>query len=388
METKKVFKKLYKRTSTGAIQQWQISVEDTTIVTAYGQVGGKIQTTLDPIAEGKNIGRVNETTPRQQALAEAKAQWTKKKKAGYVENLEDAELGKTDSIIKGGIVPMTAKVFEERKSKVIYPGFVQPKLDGIRCICISFGDKASLWSRTRKPITSCPHIEKEMAKLSKLATEYGVPDCIFDGELYNHDLKDEFEEIVSAVRSEEPSEESMKIQYHIYDIVIKDQPQFKRADSLFYLKDTVKQLNLKHIKIVETKMVLGENDVDNHFERFLDAGYEGAMYRDYEALYANTRSDGLLKIKKFQDAEFEIVGVEEGRGKLKGHAGAFICHIKTPSGAKTFKAKMSGDTKKLKEYLNNFDDYVGSMLTVQYQGYTNTGLPRFPVGLRIRESGY
>jgi ATP-dependent DNA ligase len=84
-----------------------------------------------------------------------------------------------------------------------------------------------------------------------------------------------------------------------------------------------------------------------------------------------------------QDEEFDIVGVEEGRGKLAGHVGAFICQM---DNGKTFKAKMSGDTGKLKEYYEHRKLWMGKCLTVQFQDYTAAeGVPRFPVGLRIRE---
>lgn len=80
--------------------------------------------------------------------------------------------------------------------------------------------------------------------------------------------------------------------------------------------------------------------------------------------------------------EFDIIGIEEGRGKLSGHVGAFVCM--TDEGQE-FKAKMSGSTEKLKEYFENHDLWKKKQLTVQFQDLTAYGLPRFPVGLRIKE---
>src|SRR5271170_2967006 len=105
----KIFSTLYKKTSTGAIQGWTISVDDTQIITEYGQVGTENpQTTTDVIREGKNIGKRNETTAAEQALLEAQAKWEKQKKRGYVESMDAAQAGETDALITGGIVPMTA----------------------------------------------------------------------------------------------------------------------------------------------------------------------------------------------------------------------------------------------------------------------------------------
>ena len=89
---------LYKRTSTGAVQQWTIAVANTTITTTYSQVGGAMQTTSNTITEGKNIGRSNATTPQQQAQLEAAAAHEKKRKSGYVADLATAQRGGTRSL--------------------------------------------------------------------------------------------------------------------------------------------------------------------------------------------------------------------------------------------------------------------------------------------------
>jgi len=154
MET---FPKLFKKTSTGAIQEWEVYVDDTNcnpvIVTKYGQLGGKIQTSTEVITEGKNIGRSNETSPMEQAYLQAKSDWEKQLKKGYVDNVDDAEEGKIDAIIEGGIVPMLAHKFSEQGHKIKYPALVQPKLDGHRCTSQYENDgTVTLWSRTRKII--------------------------------------------------------------------------------------------------------------------------------------------------------------------------------------------------------------------------------------------
>ena len=223
------FPRLFKKTNTGAIQFWDIEVFQELmngkalpgsagmIRTTYGQFGtDSPQTTTDFITEGKNIGKINETTPHEQAIAEAKAKHEKQKKKGYVESLEAAQAGETDDLIEGGVVPMLAFTFEKQGHKIRYPAYTQPKLDGIRCIAILKDGKCTLWSRTRKPITSCPHIIKEIE-------ENFVFDMIFDGELYNHAFRENFEHIVHLVRQEEPDPQCTDVQYHIYDLVNKDQ---------------------------------------------------------------------------------------------------------------------------------------------------------------------
>ena len=118
------------------------------------------------------------------------------------------------------------------------------------------------------------------------------------------------------------------------------------------------------------------------FKAFRKEGYEGAIVRNADGLYVNKRSFDLQKVKEFDDAEFKVVGVVEGRGALAGH-GIFVCVTK--DGTK-FEAKMSGAQAELKKFHQNPELALGKWLTVQFQGYTNkAGVPRFPVALRLRE---
>ena len=125
----KAWPSLFKKTKTGAIEQWDIRVDANTIFIRYGHIDGAIQETSDTIKEGKNLGKKTETSPEQQALSEAQSKWEKQVKKGYVQSLEDAKAGKNDL---GGIAPMLAHKYHEHAGKVIWPAFVQPKLDGTR----------------------------------------------------------------------------------------------------------------------------------------------------------------------------------------------------------------------------------------------------------------
>lgn len=373
---------LYKKTSTGAIQFWQVGVDPCTgtgddipseIATSYGQVGtDKVQTTYDVISEGKNTGKKNATTAHEQAVSEAKSRWEKKKKSGYVETPSRALNDETDDLIEGGIVPMLAQSFSKHGHKIKYPCATQPKLDGIRCIAIMRDGKCTLWSRTRKPITSMPHIVQKVEEIFK-------DDIVLDGELYNHSFKDDFEKIVSAVRKESPEDGYLNVQYHIYDVVNEDD----FSDRNTTLSVPLGREAIGPLVFVSTHWVTEESQVMEYFNRFKSEGYEGAMLRNVKSKYVNKRSYDLQKVKEFDDAEFKIVNVEEGRGKLAGHVGAFVC--RTADG-KEFLAKMSGETSNLKKYFEDHSLWKGKLLTVQYQGLTGReGVPRFPVGLRFRE---
>lgn len=367
------FPKLFKKTKTGAIQEWEIKVRDTEIGTRFGQVGGAIQETVDIIRSGKNSGRANATTADQQAFSEAKSKWEKQVKKGYVEKLEDAETGKTEL---GGVAPMLAHSFDKHEGKIKYPCFVQPKLDGTRCIAILEHGKCTLWTRTRKPITSCPHIVKALENL------FPTGCFIWDGELYNHEYKSKFEELISLIRVEKPAEGHENIQYHIYDHVnfIADF-RTRTATVNSYIGRYMPNLHP-----VFTMEVVDKTELLKIYDKFLDDGYEGAIVRNAEGMYISNRSHDLLKLKTFEDAEFKIIGVREGRGKLTGH-GIFICDPNGNSSTKgnTFDVKLDGELGRLKEIWENKDKYIGKLLTVTYQGKTAYGMPRFPVGRAIRD---
>lgn len=366
---------LYKKTSTGAIQEWEISVvyreNDYYIMSKWGQVNGKKQITEEIITEGKNIGRSNETTPAVQAMLQMKADWTKKLKKGYVESIEDAENGIVNSIIKGGIVPMTAKVYQKDGKKIKFPAIAQPKLDGGRCTSQKETTSVTLWSRSRKEIKSLPHIANTLMLL-------GTYDK-FDGEIYNHDYKDKFEDLMKLVKPDEPVEGGEIVELHVYDIPHPTMTNYERYLELEALRPTFENTS---IKIVESVIVNNTDELNQAYIHFMELGYEGAMVRNFDGLYVNKKSGDLQKYKEFDDDEFEIIKVKVAtKGKMAG-LGVFTC--KTNEG-NLFDCKMKGELKELKKYADNPEIAIGRQLTVQFQGYTNkNNVPRFPVGLRFR----
>ena len=364
---------LYKKTATGADQMWQVETDGNKIITRWGQVGGKIQEETEVIKTGKNIGKQNETSPEQQARYEAQALWTKKKTArGYVEKLTDARKGKVDDSVGGGIFPMLAHRFDEQGDKIVYPAFAQPKLDGHRCVAVLKDGVCTLWSRTRKPITSMPHICAEIEQMLPAKSN-----AIFDGELYNHDYKDRFEELTSLIRPVDPKPGHEIVQYHIFDLAVNGWPFTKRFEALQGF------VNGPSLHLVETWPVDDEDTLMGAFSAFTDQGYEGAIVRNANGVYEYRRSYDLQKIKEMKDDEFIIVGVGEGRGKLAGHA---IFDCKTKDGT-IFAAKMKGSLDELQRIFQNADYYIGRKLTVKYQGYTTkNNVPRFPVGVRVHET--
>jgi ATP-dependent DNA ligase len=368
---------LYKKSNLGKVQTWSIETDGADITVRHGQLNGAIQVATDTIKEGKNSGKLNATTAETQAEAEALAKWTKQKKKGYSESLEDARKGLVDTtVIKGGIEPMLAHKYRDHAAKIKFPCFAQRKYDGIRCIAFIEPDgKVTLWSRTRKLTTSVPHINKELSKLASKGPDPGT--LILDGELYNHEYHDNFEEIVSKVRQQVPAPGHEVVQYHVYDFVSEGDFELRTA----VLAKLLPLTNPKIIVPVETFVLKNEEELQERFAQFVEENYEGLMVRQMKGPYENKRSYNLQKVKEMQDDEFLIVGVEEGRGKRQGQA-VLVCEAKN---GKTFGASPKGTDEYRRGLLKNAKKLIGKHATVQYQALTSAGVPRFPVAKCVRE---
>jgi len=321
----KTFLTLYKKTQTGAVQQWTIAVsgdeavDPTTahgvIHTEHGQVGGKLQTGRDVVKEGKSAGKKNATTPVQQAMAEAEARWTKQLKKGYVLTIEAAQAGEVDEVIEGGILPMLApsKVYPHFAKKLTWPVWVDPKFDGTRMIAVLKDGVCTLWSRTRKRMTSLPHIERA------IEAWFGPgKDLILDGEAFSYDYRNNFEDLLSFIRQEEPKDGHEIVDYHIYDLPSYAGMFDNRHVELHRLLEGAPKPLIR----VERVMCYNHEEVMAQHEKNLALEYEGSMIRDGGALYEfGRRSNGLQKLKNFIDGEYPVLRAEEGRGKDAGTVG-------------------------------------------------------------------
>ena len=347
-----MFPKLFQKNNTGKVKEWSISVsEDGTITTKYGQQGGKIVTTQRTIKSGKNIGRANETTIREQALAEAQSKWNAKLDQGYTEHLST----ETDHIL-----PMLALDYHKRGKDITFPCYVQPKLDGIRAI---YKD-GKFYSRKGKIFTGLDHISRELPS-----------NAIIDGELYCPDST--FENIVSIVRNEKGDIDKTSIHYNVFDKVDDKIYRERRNWVYCYLQDKI------YTHVVDTVECKSEEDIDRWYEHFVtDGGHEGLMLRNKNGLYReNYRSPDLQKYKSFEDAEYEIVGFKQGTGVEKGCV-VWKC---VTEGGDEFSVRPRGTHESRKEQYLHGKDYLGKMLTVRYQNLSVKGIPRFPVGIIIRD---
>ena len=255
--------------------------------------------------------------------------------------------------------------------------FIQPKLDGVRCYITYHG----AFSRNHKRFMNVQHITDE---LRPLFNKY--PHVVLDGELYNHDYKDNFNKIISLVRKQSPSdaerEEAKVIQFHNYDIFM---PIDGIDCSFRYRNECIKKLHkeftLQYCKTVETYEV--QNDVTArlmYYQFTNKQGYEGAILRNNKP-YEQKRSYNLQKYKEFHDTEAEIIGWVEGQGKRTGTIGKFLAR---DADGIEFGMPVMDKMPVLKKMYDIAEWYIGKTATFTYFQRTPSGSYRHPLFKTIR----
>ena len=284
--------------------------------------------------------------------------------------------------------PMLAYPVSDKPINYNEPVFMQPKLDGVRCVIQAKVKRHILtpdlneievkaYSRTGKEWKNIDHI------LFNLKPWFALnPDVILDGELYNHDLKDDFEKIISLVRKQKPTdldalESSDLVQFHCYDII--DETKTFEERNAFIEQAVPRNHCIKH---VPTNLVFRDDDAKVYHRRNLNNGYEGSILRTNDT-YACKRSHNLRKFKDFSDAEATIIGYLDGKGKRTGTLGKFI--MQDDEGVEFGCPPGKGYTyKDLANMLDNIGDYIGQRATFTFFERTKAGSYRHPLFKCIR----
>ena len=268
--------------------------------------------------------------------------------------------------------PVSAKPIDYSK-----PVFIQPKLDGVRCLIQCDNGQITAYSRTGKAWKNIDHILFNLKPFF-----HWNPNVILDGELYNHDFKDDFESIISMVRKTKPTDEDRSIsekhvQFHCYDIVNR---KMKFSTRNKWIEGNLQSNHCVHL--VPTAQIASEAGASLTHRANLKAGYEGSIVR-LDTPYQCKRSHSLRKFKDFSDAEADIVGYEEGKGKRTGTLGKFI--MQDDDGNQFGCPPGKGHNyKDLADMLTNIHEYMGQRATFTYFERTKAGSYRHPLFKCIR----
>lgn len=345
-------KTIYKTDSKGKLRLLNIYTEGNVVVQLSGIVGSENLVKHESVCKGKNIGKKNETTPEEQAILEGNAKIKGKLDTEYFETME---LAMTQKVM----LPMLGENFSEYESKVVYPCYAQPKLDGMR----GLKDGPKMTSRDNRVITTVNHILEEFRGVNE----------VFDGELYAHGIS--FQENMKLIKKYREGE-TEKVKYHVYDLVLPDLSFIERYN---ILKSLVEIHDPKNVELVPIYVINNKEELLALHSKFIGEGYEGTIVRWGDDGYkCNGRSKNLLKFKDFIDIACEIVDVVP-MDKRPTH-GSFVC--KFPNGETNTGMKFS---HKEREYiLQNKHEYIGKTAEVRFFEYTDEGEPRFPVSVGIR----
>lgn len=302
----------------------------------------------------KNVGKANEILAKNQVLLELTRMEQKQIDSGYAPHGEESKILP---------LPMLANKFTDRGDKLTYSVYCQPKYNGNRCLF----QNGTAWSRKGK------YMIPEVIQHLTIDTQ----GHILDGELMlpGNVL---LQESMTAIKKYRP-ELSPKLLYHVYDVVIPD----KTFGERYKVLKKIFQSNINSsVLLVPTFVANNEEEVLEFHKQFVEQGFEGTMIRDdSEGYRIGYRSNQLLKLKDFQDAEWKIVGIEEGLGKFVGTP-IFVCETKDGN---QFNCTPNGTMEYRKELWANRKNLINKYLTIQYQELSKENIPLFPVGIDIRD---
>jgi DNA ligase-1 len=316
-------------------------------------------------AVGKNIGRSNETSPSEQAALELESRVKKQIDKGYVRSIKEAEAPCTNNL--GLLKPMLATPFDKVKPEKIewVSAYVQPKLDGHRALFVD----GILYSRQG--------IELDIPHIVEAIEASGLGHLHLDGELYIHGYP--LQKLSGLIKKKQEGTELLE--YHVYDVVA--DASFSKRKAL--LSNAMREGN-QHVRIqaVETLPVQDIEDLTERHLVYRKGDYEGTMLRFGDEPYRDgKRSRTLLKLKEFHDAEFEIIGVEEGTPYGSFRVPIWVLDA---GNGETFTATAQGNMHEKNELWETRADHIGKQLTVKYHYLSKLGIPQLPISLRFYET--
>jgi ATP-dependent DNA ligase len=314
------------------------------VVTIYGKITGKLQVNRR-LVTGKNKGKQNETSALEQAILEAASKFALKKKCTS----------------RTPILPMLAQPYAKGKG-IEFPCFVQPKLDGIRGIYC--------------PITKCFRSrqgnEFPIANTKHMINDLCGTDVQLDGEFYSKQIS--FEMLKGVLSKKTKHCDAPLVQFHIFDCIILSESFKSRLEILSNMKFG------ESISFVQTEECKELSNVEFFLKDFKRAGYEGLILRNSKGLYIpGKRTADLQKYKTFLDKEFKIIGY-----KRENNSNAIVWECETDK-KQSFFAKPVGTIEARAPTEEEANTFIGKFLTVKYQEMTAAGIPRFPVGLTVRD---
>lgn len=391
---------LANRDSKGAIRIVKMSCEwddGAYIISRTTGIFNKKQINQPEIAIRK--GKSNRTVT-EQARLEYKSKLKEYKDKGYKE-LEklpseyskeelDNIVGEYKTSQEGLLKPMLAKQYQDvtRQSTFDKQYYGSRKINGVRCILFYDGKKIRAHSRgsiyydfVLDHIVTHPLLIKLFEK---------NPTLMLDGEIYKHGWT--LNKISGICRSQQTAYDGDPLEFYWYDIVDVNKP-FK--DRLKIMNAISKVLNLSFnperewgkedlkIQYVPQVLVSGFDNMLKLHDEYVSDGWEGLVIRNVDSVYKpGGRSSDMIKIKKYYDSEYKIIGLKEGLREED------MCFVMVTSNGQEFNAKPVGDREQKKWYREHINQLIGKMATLKYfemSGKEGSEIPQQPIFLGVRD---
>ena len=335
------------------------------------------------VISGKNIGKINETNIFTQALIMCNSLYQKR-------------LSSTGNSKNKFWYPQACHKYDDtpvdESKHLVFPCFIQPKIDGIRGICTLDNKEIIIYSRKLKNIP-LEHLEKQLLILYK----YIDKKIYLDGELYKHGFT--LQEVSSLVKNQ--SVRSNVIEFHIFDMFIPEGNNKEKLmtfeERLYFinnLQNIITENKLDKIKIVETFEIKNIKSGENIYKNFLDKKYEGVIYKNKAGIYETSknkemRSYQIRKRKPRHSSEYKIIDYKCGiNGKEKN---AIIWVLETKEGNIFTSVPIHITMKERIELYNNMteeifnSEYKNKMMTVEYDDLSNDLIPLRAKAICVRE---
>ena len=250
---------------------------------------------------------------------------------------------------------LLAKVYSDQTDLNNY--WVSEKLDGVR----AYWDGQQLISRQGNRFAAPAWFTA------------GFPDEPLDGELWMG--RGTFDVLSGTVRQQTPDDDQWrKVHYMVFDMPI---PDLTFDERLARLTQLIAAQGIPHLQLVEQYKVTDRTTLMQKLERVVAQGGEGLMLHRGASLYRAARSDDLLKLKTYEDAEAVVIAHLPGKGKYEGMMGSLL--VEMPNRRRFKIGTGFSDAQRADP------PPIGSTITYKYFGKTNSELPRFASFLRMRD---
>lgn len=350
--------RLYKTSAKGAIQIIDMVIEGDTYTRSWGQLDGKTQEKATT-AKGKNTGKINETTPEEQAIIEARAVWVKKQKANYSLSPEAPVTT---------LLPMKVNEYQKHLKKVADVVFTSPKLNGVNVeYRLDRSGPVQVLRLLSRGGENYPIPEHQREQALLLLNVLGTNSI--NGEMYCHG--EHLQDIMAATKKH--NELTPKLKFYVFDFPEVPGTYQERCKTMYDI-DNDSETNTPDFPFIPVWVARSPEEIEDQYEQCMAAGYEGLMVRNPDGLYKyNTRSLDVFKYKKMQDAEFKIMGFKLDKNK-------HVVYDAITATGDTFSVKRRGTSEERLKDAEEAPSNIGRWLRVEYECYSKGGIPLKPVG--------